>query len=142
LNQYFKNIHRVLIFSLVLTLSSCLNFSGDGGNSSPSIVKSTNTKDILETFKGGTIDIRDHRVFKVNDSSSKEKLVKTQITILGEGRVILLSNKAFAFKGEGQKVFSNSNDFKFLVVEEFYNGNIIKTKLNGDIKNITYRLRL
>ena len=145
--NYFKNIHIFINLSLVFILSSCLNFSGEqssGGssNSSPSIVKTTNTKDILKTFKGGTVDIRNSNVLKVSGTSDQKKLLETQITILGNGKVILSSDKAITFTGDGKKIVLGARNFSHFVVEEYRSGKIIKSIIKNSSGGLEYRLKL
>ena len=147
MNYHFENTYKVFIFSIVFTLSSCLNFggeqsSGGSGNSSPSIVKSTNTKDILKTFKGGTVDIRSSNVLKVSGTSDQKKLLETQITLLGNGRVILSSDKALAFTGNGKKIILGARNFSHFVVEEYRSGKIIKSTIKNSSGGLEYRLKL
>ena len=135
------------MFSIVLTLSSCLNFSGEqsgesGSSSSPEVVKITNTNDILKTFKGGTIDIRKTSFLKVSGAINKNKLLETQITLLGNGKVILSSDKAIAYTGEGKKIVLGSREFSHFVIEEFHAGKSIKSTIKNSNVGMKYRLKL
>ena len=52
---------------------------------------------------GGTIDIRNTNVLKVLGTSDQKILLETQITLLGNGKVIISSDKAVSFIVTGKK---------------------------------------
>ena len=101
--------------------------------------------DILKEFQGGTIDLRNQLRFSIEGEYTNEKLLKTQITIKGDGKELLLSNQAFALKSLENDSFSINKfkNFSYFVIGESYNGNSVQTKVNSNkLKNIKYRLKL
>tara|TARA_B100000925_G_scaffold67499_1_gene46361 strand:+ start:12157 stop:12576 length:420 start_codon:yes stop_codon:yes gene_type:complete len=131
---------------LIFVVSSCLNFKGEEGSidgvSSNAKSKTTKVEDILKTFKGGTVDIRNSNVFKVLGSNDQKKLLETQITLLGNGKVIISSDKALAFKGDGKKIILGPRNFSHFVVEEHRSGKIIKSTIKNSSNGLEYRLKL
>ena len=134
----------------MLSLSSCFQTQKDasvGSNDSSDLPSATsgnkNVSVLLQGFKGGTIDLRSSEVFKVKGSYSKDKLIQTQLTIRGEGKGVISSDRAIAFTGKGKKIILGTKGFRFFTVEEHFDGKLIKTRLsNSDGQAINYRLKL
>ena len=142
--------YNIFLVSIIFLISGCFSLKNNENNSidqSPPLGKAATKKkpveEILKEFRGGTIDLRQGKNFRLLGNYSKEQLISTQITIRGEGKVILSSDKAISYWGKGLKVFSGFKKFKFFVVEEFSNGVSVQTKINpNDSNQLNYRLKL
>ena len=136
------------VFLNLLTVSlfvSCLNFGGDSsssGSNSNNTIPTTNPKEILSTFKGGTVDIRNTNTLKISGTIDQKKLLETQITLLGNGKVILSSDKAVSFIGDGKKIILGARNFSHFVVEEYRSGKSIKSIIKNSSGGLEYRLKL
>ncbi|MAW07524.1 MAG: hypothetical protein CME61_04500 [Halobacteriovoraceae bacterium] len=145
IHQFFFQ-KKLNIFLLAFAVSSCLNFSGDSPNQkAPKTKASSNSidaKEILKTFKGGTLDLRRSGILRISGTNDQKKLLETQITLYGDGKIILSSDKALSFFGHGKKFVLGSREFNHFVIEEYRLGKSIKSTIKHSKDGLNYRLKL
>jgi len=133
----------------LLLTTGCLKFSApdksSSSNKSTTKTSSSNqksVKDLLQDFKGGTIDLRAAGAFSITGNYDSQKLLTTNITIRGNGSLILKSSAAAVFNGTGRKFYLGANTFDFIEVEEFHQGVSVFTQFSGaKMNNIEYALK-
>ena len=91
---------NLLAMVLILIASGCIKYSPSEQSSEAQQTiaevptkRNSNKKSVqqlLESFRGGTIDLREKTNFTISGTFNEEKLLKTNITIRGNGTLILV----------------------------------------------------
>ena len=144
---------NLLAMVLILIASGCIKYSPSEQSSEAQQTiaevptkRNSNKKSVqqlLESFRGGTIDLREKTNFTISGTFNEEKLLKTNITIRGNGTLILKSGSAFNLVNSAKEVNLGLNKFDFVEVEEFYQGESIYTEYGrNEMSSINYKLKL
>lgn len=155
MNANFINLRLFIfllnLFAFNILFVGCFQTSPDvnsSGTTTSSVDVVNEAKDlnqILQEFRGGTVDVRQELRIQITGEYSEDKLMKTQITVKGNGKEILLSNQAIAIVKHGVGDFSLSNfkNYNYFVITESFGGEKIQTVVNSDkMHSYNYKLRL